>query len=354
MSYICRMQIRLGQIAEILGAVLIGDPNTPITGASKIEEGKEGTITFLANPKYASYLATTRSSAVIVQRDFLKEEGSHPALLLVENVYMALSVLMAHFQQKLTLAEGISPYATIDATAEIGEGTSIDAQVMIRKNVVLGRNVQVFGQVFIGDDSRIGDNTILYPGVKIYHNCVVGARCVIHANAVIGSDGFGFAKDEEGNYNKIPQTGNVVIGNDVEIGSNTVVDRASLGSTVLEDGVKLDNLIQVAHNVTIGKRTVIAAQAGIAGSSKVGEDSIIGGQVGIVGHLTLADKIQIQAQSGIASSITEPGSKWYGTPAIQYQNYLKSYAHFKQLSSLHAEVARLAKEIEQIKAATHL
>jgi UDP-3-O-[3-hydroxymyristoyl] glucosamine N-acyltransferase len=342
------MQIRLGQIAEMLGASVDGSPDVMIYGASKIEEGKAGTITFLANPKYTHFIYDTLAAAVIVDRGFKPENPLQASLLRVDNVYMALSVLMAQFQDKLSIAEGISPDARIDPSAVIGEESSVDAQVIIQKGVVIGKHVKVYGQVFIGNDCEIGDHTILFPGVKLYHRCKIGARCIIHANAVLGSDGFGFAKDASGNFQKIPQTGNVVVEDDVEIGANTVIDRASLGSTVIEAGAKLDNLIQIAHNVQIGRRTAIAAQTGVAGSTRVGADCMIGGQTGIVGHLTLADKLQIQAQSGIAASIQEEGSKWYGTPAIPYRNYLKSYAKFTKLSEMSSEIDKLKKDIEQL------
>ncbi len=342
------MQIRLGQIAEILGASVEGNPDLVIHGASKIEEGATGTITFLANPKYTHFIYNTHAAAVIVDRSFTPDQPLQTALLRVENVYLALSVLMAHFQENLSISEGISPEASIEASVVIGQGSSIDAQVIIRRGVTIGKNVKIYGQVYIGDHCEIGDNTILFPGVKLYHRCKIGSRCIIHANAVLGSDGFGFAKDASGNFQKIPQTGNVVVEDDVEIGANTVIDRASMGSTVIGSGVKLDNLIQIAHNVQVGRRTVIAAQAGVAGSTRIGADCMIGGQTGIVGHITLADKVQIQAQSGIASSIDEEGSKWYGTPAISYRNYLKSYAKFTKLSELSAEIDKLKKDIEQL------
>lgn len=348
-SYFCGMQIRLGQIAELIGASVEGDAEMAISGASKIEEGRKGTISFLANPKYAFHIYNTEASAVIVPSDFKPDKPVNATLLRVDNVYLALSVLLSQFQQSISIPSGIASGANIDATAVIGEGCAIDDMVIIRKGVVIGRNVKVYGQVFIGDHCRIGDDCILYPGVKIYHQCEIGARCVIHANAVIGSDGFGFARDSSGNYAKIPQTGNVIIGDDVEVGSNTVIDRGSLGPTVIASGVKLDNLIQVAHNVTIGSRTVIAAQTAVAGSTKIGEDCLIGGQAGIAGHLSIANGIQIQAQSGVGTSITENNSKWYGTPAIPYHNYLRSYSHFRKLSDLAGQIAVLKEEVDRLK-----
>lgn len=342
------MQIKAKQIAQLINGSIVGDPEVVIHGPSKIEEAQKGTITFLANPKYKEYLYTTEASIVLVDKTLQTERQVTPTLIQVDNVYLALSTLMELFGSKISIHSGIALTSIVDISAKIGKHTHIDDYVIIKPDVTIGNNTKIYGHVFIGDKVTIGDDVILYPGVKIYHNCKIGNRCVIHANTVIGSDGFGFAKDEDGNYKKIPQTGNVVIEDDVEIGSNTVIDRASIGSTVISQGVKLDNLIQVAHNVHIGNRTAIAAQTGIAGSTTIGEDCIIGGQVGIVGHIQIADGAMIQAQSGIGSSVRSPKSKLYGTPAIEYSNYLKSYAHFRNLPDIVHQLRSLEKKVNEL------
>ncbi len=339
------MQIKALQIAELLNGSIEGNPDVLISGPSKIEEGKPGTITFLANPKYKEYIYTTEASVVLVGKDFHVETPVNPTLIKVDNVYAALAVLMENFNTGISIHASIAPTAIIDASVKLGKHVDIDDYVIIKSQVNIGQNTKIYGQVFIGDRVTIGEDVVIYPGVKIYHNCVIGDRCIIHANTVIGSDGFGFAKTEDGQYKKIPQTGNVILESDVEIGSNTVIDRASMGSTIISQGAKIDNLIQIAHNVKIGSRTAIAAQTGIAGSTEVGKDCIIGGQVGIVGHIKIADGTMVQAQSGISATIKEPNSKIYGSPAIDYQNYLKSYAHFRRLPEIVNQLRAIEKQI---------
>lgn len=346
--YLCSMQLTAGQIAELVGGSVTGDPDVKVSGPSRIEDGKPGTITFLANPKYKDYLYTTQASVVLVQNSFVPEQKLNASLITVDNVYASLALLMARFNSGISLAKGIAASACVDETVTIGEGVSIDEQVIIRPGSAIGNSTRVYGQVFIGDNVRIGSGCTIYPGVKIYHNCVIGDHCTIHANTVIGSDGFGFTPDENGNFVKIPQTGNVVIEDYVEIGSNVVIDRASIGSTLIKRGVKLDNLIQVAHNVTIGENTVIAAQAGIAGSTRIGSGCMIGGQVGIVGHIEVADGVMIQAQSGVASPVKQKGAKLYGSPAIDYQNYLKSYALFRRLPEVNANLNELKSNVGKL------
>jgi UDP-3-O-[3-hydroxymyristoyl] glucosamine N-acyltransferase len=241
---------------------------------------------------------------------------------------------MEKFNSNITLSPGISKSASVSSDAIIGQNTFIDDFVIIKPGARIGDNTKIYGQVFIGDNVSIGNNVTLYPGVKVYHNCEIGNNTMIHANVVIGSDGFGFARDEEGKYKKIPQTGNVIIEDNVEIGSNTVIDRASIGSTIIKEGVKLDNLIQIAHNVTVGQNTAIAALTAVAGSSEVGSNCMIGGQVGISGHIQIADGTMIQGQSGVTSSVKGPNAKLYGTPAIEFQSYLKSFAYFKKLPEI--------------------
>jgi UDP-3-O-[3-hydroxymyristoyl] glucosamine N-acyltransferase len=341
------MKISAKNIADMINGHVLGNADTTVDGPCKIDDAQSGKIAFLANPKYAHYIKDTSASIVIVPKDFDGDYNPATTLIKVDDVYTALSQLMANFDSKLGMVKGVSPNALVDNTAIIGEDTSIDDMTIIRKGAKIGNHCKIFAHVFIGDNVKIGDNVTIYPGVKIYHNCVIGNHVVIHANTVVGSDGFGFAPDGEGNYQKIPQIGNVVVGDHVEIGANTVIDRATMGSTIIHSGAKLDNLIQIAHNVVIGSKTVIAAQTGIAGSTKIGESCMIGGQVGIVGHITIADHTSIQAQSGVASSVREPNSKLYGTPAISYQNYLKSYAHFRKLNVIANEIQNIKNSLKE-------
>ncbi len=343
------MQVTAIQIASLIGGKVIGDPETLVSGPSKIEEGQPGTITFLANPKYVSYIYDTKASIVLVSNDFIPERAVTTTMISVDNVYNALSILLSQFNSGISVFDGIAGSAVIDPSATISENVRIDDHVIIKKNVKIGKNTTIYGQVFIGDNVSIGENVTLYPGVKVYHNCEIGNNCILHSNTVIGSDGFGFARDEEGNYKKIAQTGNVVVEEDVEIGSNTVIDRATMGSTRICKGVKLDNLIQIAHNVTIGNNTAIAAQTGIAGSTKIGANCLIGGQVGIVGHIEIADGTMIQAQSGISSSIKNENAKLYGSPAIEYSNYLKSYAYFRKLPDMAQQIRKLEQELDKMR-----
>lgn len=342
------MHVTANQIAQILGGTITGDPEVIITGPSKIEVGGTGTITFLSNPKYKEYLYTTTASVVLVSQDFVPDRPVSSTLISVENVYVALGILMEKFDSGISISSGIAATAIIHDSVVIGEGASIDDHVIIKQGAVIGSNVKIYGQVFIGDHVIIGDDVTLYPGVKIYHKCVVGDRSVVHSNTVIGSDGFGFAKNDDGNYKKISQIGNVVIENDVEIGSNVVIDRATMGSTIIKSGAKLDNLIQIAHNVIVGSNTVMAAQTGVAGSVVIGSDCLIGGQVGIAGHLSIADGTLIQAQSGISSTIKGENVKLYGSPAIDYQNYLKSYAYFRKLPDIVQQIRILQSELDKL------
>lgn len=342
------MHITAQIIADILDGEVIGDPTAAITGPGKIEEASHGMITFLANPKYKEYIYSTNASVVLVQDDFIPEKPLSPTLIKVKNVYASLAVLMEKFNSGMSVHPGVASTAVLDSSVQIGKDVRIDDYVIAKKNVVIGDGTTIYGHVFIGDNVTIGRNTILYPGVKIYHNCKIGNDCIIQANTVIGSDGFGFVRDEQGQYKKIPQTGNVVIEDFVEIGSNTVIDRASMGSTIIKKGAKLDNLIQIAHNVTIGSHTVMAAQSGVAGSSHLGENCMIGGQVGVAGHLKIADGAMVQAQSGIASAVKNPGAKLFGSPAMDYHNYLKSYAYFKKLPEMVQELRELRLKMDKI------
>ncbi|MBP6446813.1 MAG: UDP-3-O-(3-hydroxymyristoyl)glucosamine N-acyltransferase [Saprospiraceae bacterium] len=339
------MEYSAVQIAGWVNGEIEGDASVTIFGPSKIEDAIEGTITFLGNKKYTEYIYNTSASIVLVEKAFVAEKSINPTLIRVDNVYASLALLMEKFNSSITIHKGISNLASIASGVIIGEDASIDDFVIVKPNVKIGNNAKIFGHVFIGDGVEIGDNVVLYPGVKIYHNCMVGNNCIIHANAVIGSDGFGFARNEAGAFEKIPQTGNVILEDFVEIGSNTVIDRASIGSTIIKKGAKLDNLIQVAHNVTVGNHTVIAAQTGISGSTQIGDGCMIGGQAGLAGHIKIADGTLIQAQSGVASS-TEKGAKLYGSPAIEYQNYLKSYAYFKRLPEIIQQLREIQTKVD--------
>ncbi|MCL4107364.1 UNVERIFIED_CONTAM: hypothetical protein GTU68_067275 [Idotea baltica] len=342
------MKITTKDICDIVQGELVGDPNLVIKGPSKIEDGKQGTISFLANPKYNTFAYSTQASALLVSKDFEPTKQLKPTLIKVENVYSSLSKLLSSFNHVFD-KRGIAKTAIIKDNCTIPDSAAIGEYTVVSKNVSIGEDSFIADQVFVGEGVIIGKNAVIYPGVKIYHDCVIGDNVIIHSNAIIGSDGFGFVPNANGQYEKIPQVGNVLIENDVEIGANTTIDRATMGSTKLCKGVKLDNLIQIAHNVVIGENTVIAAQTGIAGSTKVGKNCQIGGQVGIAGHLVIPDNMKIQGQSGITSSNYQEGQQVYGTPAINYRDYLKSYAHFKSLPDLAEEIKALREEINALK-----
>lgn len=340
------MQLKVKDLAQILGGELIGPGEALISGPGKIEEAVSGQVVFYANPKYEAFVYTTQASAILVPEDFEPKEEINAALIKVENVYSAVGFLLEKFQHLLLQKKtGISPMADIHESAVLGENVYVGGFVTIEQNVIVGRNVMIMGQNHIGAGTKIGDNCIIYSGVKMYDRCVIGDNCIIHANSVIGSDGFGFSLESDGSYKKIPQIGNVVIGSNVEIGSNCSIDRATMGSTVIEDGVKLDNLIQVGHNVKIKSNTVIAAQAGIAGSTTIGSHCRIGGQVGFAGHINVGDKVQIQAQSGISRSVKDE-EKLFGSPAISYSDYVKSYSVFKKLPELDKRLKRIERTFE--------
>ncbi len=341
------MQLSALEIAQLLNGSVEGDPEVKVSRPSKIEEGGKGTITFLANDKYEDFAYTTTASVLLVSRDFQPKQPIAATLVRVENVYSSLSLLLEKYGSQIKVSSGISAQAFVHPTAMLGENIAVGMFSVIEEHAKIGAGCQIATQVYIGRNVEIGKNVIIYPGVKIMHDCIIGDNCVIHSNVVIGSDGFGFAPQADGTYQKIPQTGNVLIGNNVEIGAGTTIDRATMGSTVIHAGVKLDNLIQVAHNVEIGENTVIAAQAGIAGSTKIGKNCRIGGQVGFVGHLTIADGTQIQAQSGIASNVKEPNTALFGYPAIPYNDYVRSYAIFKKLPNLYKLLLDLEKKVNK-------
>lgn len=340
------MEFTVNEIAQQVDGEVIGNGDTKIYKAAKIEEAQHGDLSFVANGKYASFAFTSKASALLVNRDFDINKSNGKAIILVENVYEALSIIVEKFEKNIE-PKGISHLASIHEEAKVGNDLYIGDFSIVAQGAQIADHVSIGENCNIGRNVIIGKNTKIYPGVRIYHECIIGDNCIIHANTVIGCDGFGFAITEESTFKKIPQIGNVIIEDDVEIGANCVIDRGSMGSTIIRSGVKLDNLIQVAHNVEIGQNTVIAAQTGIAGSTKIGKQCMIGGQVGIVGHITIADGTQIQGQSGVAASITEKNKKWYGFPAIPYYKYLRAFSIFKILPNLLRRLDKIEEKLEQ-------
>lgn len=344
------MKITLRQLRTYINGTIEGDEDTVIEGFSPIEEADKGSMTFLANPKYLAHLRQTQASAILVNKDFAPEDApEHSTLIYVDDVYSTLSVLMEQFQQNDADKEGIEEHAHLDDSASVGHHVYIGAFSYIGRHVKLGDNVKVYPGTVILDNTTIGPHTILYSGAKVYEGTEIGAHSIIHGGAIIGSDGFGFAYQNNGSYRKMPQTGNVVIKDYVEIGANTTIDRATMRSTVIGRGVKLDNLIQVAHNVEIGDNTAIAAQVGISGSTKIGRDCVIAGQVGIVGHISIADGSHIGAQSGISTSITEPNQQWFGSPAIKAREGKKRYVLYRMLPDIYSRLRSLEQLVEQLK-----
>ena len=337
------MKFTARQISDILHGEVEGNPNEEVFKLSKIEEGEKGSLTFLSNPKYTSFLYTTKASIAIVNKSFVPEKEILATLIKVEDSYKAFSTLLEFYNQvKLNKSGFESPHFKSD-TAVIGENVYIGAFVYIGHNVKIGNDVKLYPHVYIGDNVTIDSGTTLFSGVKVYSESIIGKKCTLHSGVIVGCDGFGFVPDENGIYVKVPQTGKVIIEDNVDIGSATTIDRATLGSTIIRQGAKLDNQIQIAHNVEIGENTVIAAQTGIAGSTKVGKDCQIGGQVGIVGHLTIGNNVRIQAQSGISRNIKDDEIV-QGSPALPYSDYNKSYVHFKNLSKLVDKVNELEKK----------
>lgn len=348
--YFYAMFVTAKEIAQLIKGTIVGNPEIMVNSPSKIEEAKEGTIAFLANPKYESFAYTTRASILLVNDTFEPSQPIPATLIKVSDVYAALGTLLDHFQSENGVPVGTSESAIIAEGAMVDPNASIGAFTVIKKGAVIGANSVIFDQVYVGENVIVGDNVTIYPGVKIYADSEIGNHCIIHANAVIGSDGFGYSVSEDGSYQKIAQIGKVILESHVEIGANTVIDRATMGATIIRKGVKLDNLIQIAHNVEIGADTVIAAQAGIAGSTKIGKKAQIGGQSGFVGHIKIADGAKIQAQSGVIRSVNEENARIQGAPAFEYTAYLKSYVLFKQLPELSKKIRQLEKEIERLKA----
>ena len=334
------MEFTASQIAGILEGDVEGNPEVAVHKLSKIEEGEVGSLTFLANPKYTPFIYSTEASIIIVNRDFVPDQELNSTLIKVDDAYKSFSKLLAYYNQVKNTKTGIESPVFISDSAHYGDGLYLGAFSYIGNNVTLGSNVKIYPNVYIGDNVTIGDHTVVFAGAKIYSETIIGSDCVIHSGVILGADGFGFTPDENGEFSKVPQTGNVVLEDHVDVGAGTTIDRATLGSTVLRRGVKLDNQIQIAHNVEIGEHTVIAAQTGIAGSTKIGKYCMIGGQVGIVGHITIGDRVKIQAQSGISRNIKDD-EVLQGSPAMNYGDYNKSYVHFRNLPRLVQRIENL-------------
>jgi len=342
------MEFSVNQIAVMLGGEVKGDGNEKITMLAKIQDAKKGQIAFLSNPKYEQYIYSTQASAVIVKKDFVARKEITSTLILVDDPYISFTRLLEEYHKMISFQKsGVEQPSFMHDTAVTGKNIYRGAFSYIGSQVRIGDNVKLYPHSYVGDNVTIGDNTIIHPGVKIYSGTKIGNNCVIHSGAVIGSDGFGFAPQEDGSYKTIPQLGNVTIEDNVAIGGNTVIDCATLfgDSTIIRQGVKLDNLIQIAHNVEIGKNTVIAAQAGVSGSSKIGENCLLAGQVGIAGHLTIANNTSLGAQSGISKSIKEEGARLMGSPAFEFGTYFKSYAVFKKLPDINHRLKELEDKI---------
>ncbi|SFC82833.1 UDP-3-O-[3-hydroxymyristoyl] glucosamine N-acyltransferase [Zunongwangia mangrovi] len=324
------MKFKASQIAEILEGTIEGNPDAEVSELAKIEEGKEGSLTFLSNPKYTSYIYSTQASVTIVNDSFEAEQPVSTTLIKVKDAYKAFSTLLEYYNQVKLRKSGIEQPSYISDSAKYGEDIYLGAFTYLGENVKIGKNVKIYPYAYVGDNTIIGDNSTLFAGVKVYSETVIGENVTLHGGSIIGADGFGFSPNEKGEYSKVPQIGNVIIEDNVDIGAGTTIDRATLGSTIIRKGVKLDNHIQIAHNVEIGENTVIAAQTGVAGSTKIGKNCIIGGQVGIVGHITIGDRVKIQAQSGIGRNVKDD-EVLQGSPAIGYSDYNKSFIHFKNL-----------------------
>jgi UDP-3-O-[3-hydroxymyristoyl] glucosamine N-acyltransferase len=337
------MKFTAEQIAGILDGEIMGNPLAQVYKLAKIEEGVEGSLTFLSNQKYQNYIYSTNASIVIVNKTFIPEREINTTLIKVDDAYASFSKLLEYYNQVKLMKSGIEQPSFISENVIYGTDLYLGSFAYIGKNVTIGNNVKIYPNTFIGDNVTIGDNCLFYAGVRIYSETEIGSGCIFHSGTIIGSDGFGFAPLEDGTFSKIPQIGNVIIENNVEIGACSTIDRATLGSTIIRKGAKLDNQIQVAHNVEIGENTVIAAQTGIAGSTKIGSNCMIGGQVGIAGHLVIGNNVRIQAQSGVGSNIKDD-EKLQGSPAIGYNDFFKSYVHFKNLPKIVSEIETLKKK----------
>ena len=343
------MKFKAQQIADILEGDVVGNPEEEVSKLSKIEEGEKGSLTFLSNPKYNAYLYTTNASVAIVNRSFVPEKEVKTTLIKVDDAYKSFSKLLEFYNEVKNNKLGREQPHYIATSAIIGESEYIGAFAYIGENVKIGTNVKIYPNAYIGDNAVIGDDTVIFAGVKIYSDTQIGRNCKIHSNAVIGADGFGFAPDESGAYKAIPQIGNVIIEDNVDIGAASTIDRATLGATIIRKGVKLDNQIQIAHNVEVGKNTVIASQTGISGSTKIGENCMIGGQVGIAGHLKIGNNVKVLGQTGVTKSLKD-NEMVYGTPALNARDFNKSYVYFKNLPKVVSKINQLEKDLKiQIK-----
>ncbi len=345
------MEFSAKQIAEYIQGVIVGDENASVHTFAKIEEGIPGALSFLSNPKYTHYIYDTQSSIVLVNKDFEPEREVKTTLIKVDNAYESLAKLMTLYEASIPKKTGIDPLASIAKTAKIGQNVYVGPFACIEDGAVIGDNTYIHPHVTIGYNAKVGENAILYPHVTIYHDCRVGNNCILHAGSVVGADGFGFAPSPEG-YEKIPQIGIAILEDDVEIGANTCIDRATMGATIIHKGVKLDNLVQIAHNVEVGSHTVMASQVGVAGSAKIGEWCMFGGQVGVAGHIKVGDHVNVGAQSGIPGN-TKSGLTLMGYPAIEPRQFAKSAAVYKKLPEMYSELNRLRKEIEELKNQTN-
>jgi UDP-3-O-[3-hydroxymyristoyl] glucosamine N-acyltransferase len=346
------MQFKATEICLMLNGELEGNPDAVVNSLAKIEEGRKGALSFLSNPKYEAFLYVTEASVVIVNKSLVLEKEVNATLIRVDDAYSAFSVLLDKYNTIKLNKYGIEQPSFISKSATMEEDCYVGAFAYIGNHVKIGKNVKIYPQAYVGDNVSIADNTTLFSGVKVYADCVIGANVIIHSGAVIGSDGFGFAPQADGSYQKVAQIGNVIIEDDVEIGSNTSIDRATIGSTIVRKGAKLDNLIQIAHNVEIGSNTVIASQSGISGSTRVAENCIIGGQVGIVGHIQIAKGSQVNAKSGISKSITEEGKQWNGTPIAPFRDSLKMQAVYRRLPDLEKKIEELEQLLRDLKQTT--
>ena len=341
------MEFSAKQIAEFIQGTIVGDENATVHTFAKIEEGIPGAISFLSNPKYTHYIYDTQSSIVLVNKDFEPEKEIKATLIKVDNAYESLAKLLNLYEMSKPKKTGIDPLAYIAPTAKIGQNVYIAPFACVGDNAEIGDNTSLHPHATVGSGAKVGNNCILYPHVTVYHDCRVGNNCILHAGSVVGADGFGFAPSPEG-YEKIPQIGIAILEDNVEIGANTCIDRATMGATIIRKGVKLDNLIQIAHNVEVGSHTVMASQVGVAGSTKIGEWCMFGGQVGVAGHITVGNKVNMGAQSGVNGSVKD-GKALIGTPPIEFKNYFKSSAVFKKLPDMYLELASLKKELDELK-----
>ncbi|MEQ9261662.1 MAG: UDP-3-O-(3-hydroxymyristoyl)glucosamine N-acyltransferase [Owenweeksia sp.] len=340
------MEFSAQQIADLIGGKVDGDPEVTVNSLSKIEEGQSGSLSFLANPQYTPFIYTTQASIVIVNDDFVPEQSLSSTLIRVENAYQSFARLLEVYNKMKHDKSGIEDQAYVSKSAKVGENCYIGAFTYIGDHVIIGDNTKIYPGCYIGDNAKIGTDGLIFSGTKVYADCEIGNSVTLHSGVVVGGDGFGFAPNNQ-SYDKVAQIGNVIIEDHVEVGSNTTIDRATLGSTLIRKGVKLDNLIQIAHNVDIGENTVIASQTGIAGSTKIGKNCMIGGQVGIIGHLIIGNNVKIAAQSGIGNNVKD-GAVVQGSPAFGLREYKKSYVYFRKLAQMADEIDNLKKQMQSL------